>query len=91
MQACNFEAGLIGGIGNVAAEAWNQTEPHDGEAGNASDALEDDNESVVLDGNLSNRNPVSVKFFSVEVARNVCCQHIGGPLRTWQTCRTAAA
>ncbi|CAE7879118.1 unnamed protein product, partial [Symbiodinium necroappetens] len=44
--------------GNESAnesDAWNQTEPPNGEAGNASDALEDDNESVVLDGNLSNR------------------------------------
>ena len=46
---------------NVAAEAWNQTEPpYSGEASNASDALDDDNESVAPDGNLSNRNLVSV-------------------------------
>ncbi|CAE7447513.1 unnamed protein product, partial [Symbiodinium microadriaticum] len=43
-------------VGNESAnesDAWNQTEPYNGEAGNASDALEDDNESVALDGNLS--------------------------------------
>eukprot|EP00439_Symbiodinium_sp_Y106_P037407 s3405_g4.t1 len=45
-------------VENVSAnesDAWNQTEPpFNGEASNASDAREDDNESVALDGNLSN-------------------------------------
>ncbi|CAE7209305.1 unnamed protein product [Symbiodinium sp. CCMP2592] len=44
-------------VGNVSAnesDAWNETEPSDdGEASNASDALEDDNESSTLEGNLS--------------------------------------
>ena len=58
---------------SIAAEAWNQTEPpFSGEASNASDAREDDNESVALDGNLSNGNLVSTCASFVHRRQNQC-------------------
>ncbi|CAE7549767.1 unnamed protein product, partial [Symbiodinium sp. CCMP2456] len=68
--------------GNESAnesDAWNQTEPpYAREAGNASDALEDDNESVALDGNLSNRTAENL----AEAMTPGFCQSLGYAI-TW--------